>query len=246
MRWLWIVLCCVGSVFGDAFELPLPSRPERCVLDDARLFATEPERLETLEARLVEFRLCTGFEVQVALYGTLIGRTVFEESRRLRDAWIGKGPGLVLVVECDGGSWEIAWTESEVIAGGQALPMAGPSDVAGQDRIEIINQLRERPAPRLGEVEDIEGMVGELLVLLEQDVLPADEPSISHTRLILLGLGLLAGMLLIALAVGAVVARADRRANDRLYFPRVDVPERLGASRGGGTVSSRSFGSSSF
>lgn len=67
------------------------------------------------------------------------------------------------------------------------------------------------------------------------------EPDRWNVRVLMLGTGLMAGMLLIGLLVGAWIRRSDRKVTERLVFPEVTVGMRLGAPCGGGKISSRSF-----
>ncbi len=244
IRVLWMIAGMAGLLGAQDFDLPVSSVPARAVHDEARLFAAAPERLEAMSERLEALHERTGFRVRVAFMHSLIGRTVFEESRRLREAWLQDEPGLVLVLEVDSGHWEIGWAERTMSAGNQELPAVGPSEVAPQEQVSIVNHLRTLPAPRLRSREDAEVLVDELIGSLEATVGAEQSPAGHRGRLLLLALGLGAGLLLIALLVAAGVRRADRRAADRWYFPEIEVGERLKAPRGGGMVSSRSFGAS--
>lgn len=241
---LLVAVAMTAGVLGAQEETPVPPRPERGLHDEARLLTGEPELAEAVSRRLLEFRERTGFRVEVALVSTLIGRTVFEESQRLRDAWLGDDPGLVLVLEADSGEWEIGWSERLIRAGDLELPAIGPSEVGPQERVSITSRLRALPPAPVRSVEGARRLVDELLAGLDEAV-GAPEVSRGHpVRLLMLALGLGAAMLLVAMLVAAGVKRADRRAEDRLYFPKIEVGRRLQAPRGGGKVSSRSFGAS--
>ncbi|BCX47167.1 hypothetical protein HAHE_10750 [Haloferula helveola] len=230
--------------FATAAELP-PS-PEGHILDEARIFASEPERLAALSQRLTEFSDRTGFRLEVACHGSLIGTTPFGQAIRLRDEWLGEEPGMVVVMEMDGGKWELGWQEVRTVLteSGDEVPVLGPAAVSPQDRIAIRNRLAELPPMRAGSMQDAETFIEVLLD--ELDLALSEEPDAGPRRghVLILGLGLLAGMLLVAMLVYAAVRRADRIAGDRFVFPDVKVEPRLGAPLGGGKVNSRSFGPS--
>lgn len=240
-----ILAWCLGVLGAQELGMAAPPAPGGGVLDEARLFATAPERREALAERLREFRGRTGFTVEVALVDTLMGRSVFAESQRLRDAWLDGKPGLVLVLEVDSGRWEIGWSERSIHAGGSEMPAVGPSEVAPQERVLIMNRLRSLPEPQVRSINDALMLMDVLMKELEASVGASDPPLPRLGRLLLLALGLGSALLLVAMLIAAAVRGADRRAMDRLYFPGIDVGERLKAPRGGGKVSSRTFGASS-
>ncbi len=242
-RGLFALLWLTGWSFAQELDVPVAARPESGLLDEARLFVSAPERKEAIESRIGSHFEKTGFRVWVAVVDSLIGRTVFQETQRLRDAWLEGEPGLVLVYEADSGDWEIGWSERSIRSGGSELPAVGPSDVGPQQRVAIMSELRALPEPGLRSAEDAERLIDALMSALEVQAAP-EAPRRHLGRLLLLGLGLASALLLVALLVAAGVRRADRRSQDRLYFPEIRVGERLKAPRGGGVVSSRSFGSS--
>lgn len=245
VKWgLSALILLLGVSGAQEMELPVAPRPESGVFDEARLFDSEPERLKAIEQRVQKLRETSGFSVHVAFVDSLIGRTVFEESLRLRDSWLGGDPGLVLVYEADSGKWEISWSERSIRAEGLELPASGPSEVGPGKRVAIMSRLKALPDPAVRSREDAERLVDTLLSSLEGATVELPLPRRHFGRLILLGVGLAAALLLLAMLIAASVRRADRQAEDRLYFPELEVGERLKAPRGGGVVSSRTFGPS--
>lgn len=243
-RGLLTLILLLGVSGAQEIGIPVPPRPEGGVLDEARLFESVPERREALEQRVRALRESSGFRAHLVFVDSLIGRTVFEESLRLRDAWLGEEPGLVLVYEVDSGKWEINWTDRSIRAEGLELPASGPSEVGPRKRVAIMSRLKALPEPAVRSREDAERLVGTLLTSLEGATVELPLARRHFGRLILLGVGLAASLLLLAMLIAASVRRADRRAEDRLYFPEIEVGERLKAPRGGGVVSSRIFGPS--
>lgn len=245
IRWLAALVCLSGVVGAQGIELPVPPRPADGFFDQARLFEGAPESRAAITSRLADHFEKTGFRVEVAVVDSLIGRTVFDEAQRLRDGWLAGDAGLVLVYEADSGDWEIGWSDRSIRSEGRELPAVGPSEVGPQQRVAIMSRLGALPKPGLRSREDAERLIGTLMGALEEQAAGAVKPQRHLGRLLLLGVGLAAGLLLIGMLIAAGVRRADRQAEDRLYFPDIEVAERLKAPRGGGVVSSRSFGSSS-
>lgn len=253
-RWCIVAAWVVATLGAQEIDLPagllpegdgLPPAPRDGVFDEARLFRTSPERRILMEERLREFREGTGYEVYVAFLESLIGRNLDEECQRLRLAWLGEKPGMVFAMNTDSGDFATSWSEPSIRAGGDELPAVGPGEVSPTERKRIEGLLESQPAPGVRSSEGAEQLVLVLLDGLEEAVASAEAPVHRRGRLLLLALGLGSVMLLVAMLAGAAVRRGDRRAQDRLYFPKIEVGERLKAPRGGGKVSSRSFGVSS-
>lgn len=234
---LWLPLMAQQS-----FELPVPPRPANRVLDQARLFAVEPERRQAMEAKLAEFSERTGYQVEVAFFDNLIGVDLPEQSEQLKDEWLGDSPGLVLVVVTDSGQWRIGWASTpDVVTEGGAVPVLDEHDVAPQTRVELISTLRSLPRMETGSLDGAERLVDALLAALEPSFTPDERTSGQRLRVWVLGIGALAGMVLLALMAVTLSRRGDAKRRDQWIFPDVPVGQRLGAAAGGGKISSRTF-----
>ncbi|MBK1828638.1 TPM domain-containing protein [Haloferula rosea] len=234
---LWLPLMAQQS-----FELPVPPRPANRVLDQARLFAVEPERRQALEAKLAEFTGRTGYQVEVALFDNLIGVELPEQSEMIKDEWLGDAPGLVLVVVTDSGDWRIAWASTpDVVTESGTVPVLDEHDVAPQTRVEVVNTLRALPRMETGSLDGVGRLVDALLSSLESSFTPDERPRAQRLRVWVLGIGALAGVVLLALMAVTLSRRGDAKRRDQWVFPDVPVGQRLGAAAGGGKISSRTF-----
>ena len=245
---VWILLfltLALPLVAQDINELPPPPAPEGRILDDARLFTLEPQLLESLSKRLTSISDRTGYEVYVAIFDSLITSDVKEQSRVLQDEWIGDRPGVVLVLESDSSVYELSWnrTPDAVTESGQKVPVLAESDLPPQEQVRILNELSGLRSAEKGSMRSAEMLVTTFANGIDQAFKEVDaaEPERWNVRVLMLGTGLLAAMLLTGLLIGTVIRRWDRKVTERLVFPDVTVGMRLGAQSGGGKISSRSF-----
>ena len=241
---LALLLMTLGLQASD--ELPVPREPKGHVLDDARLFSYEAERLQNLDQKIASFSERTGYEVKVAFFDSLIGETLPEKVHQLEDHWLTDGAGLVLVVVTDNGQWKIGWEETPemVTEGGKHVPVIDERDIAPQQKVELVTRMSAVPKMETGSIEDAEQLVNVLLAGLEEAYSPIAEEQQGKrhkVKVVMLGLALLSAMVLAAIGVGVLLRRSDQRKIQPMLFPDVTVRQRLGASAGGGKISSRSF-----
>lgn len=245
-RWLLFFLMLAVPLVGQVLEDGIPRVPEGRILDEARLFALEPEILEELSVKISSISDRTGYEIYVAIFDSLIGSDVKEQSQWLQDAWVGDAPGAVLVLESDSSLFEIAWSRmpDAMSESGEKVPVLGSSDLAPQAQVIILNSILALRSDEKGSVLSAQTLIGTFADGIDAAFREGDEAQAArwNVRVLMLGTGLLAGMLLIGMLVGASIRRSDRKVADRLMFPRVTVGMRLGAQSGGGKISSRSFG----
>lgn len=246
LAWLWCVWLAVPPLAAQRFdEVPLPAEPEGAILDDGRVFVHEPERLEKLEKRLAALRNETGFEVKVAVFDTLIGTTLGDQTARLQGDWIGPAKGVVMVFEADSGRFEIGWEAPRELnpEGSGAIPVIPEESLEPHEMIEVLGRLREGDAGAGDPADRVEATIN--LFARELDKVFARRGQ-SHSKrnlqVVILGVGLLAAVALMSLLAAAWIRRVDRREGDALVFPKVSVGMRLGAPFGGGKIGSRRFG----
>ena len=216
------------------------------MLDQARVFARQPERLEAMSARLAGLAERHGMEVRVALFDSLIGSSASEQAQWLRDAWLTEGPGVVLVVECDSGRYDLSWTETAEVTSetGESMPLVSEGDLSAGDRLRVEQSLAgiERAGTNRG--DGAEALVNALAESIDRRFVRASLPPDPSRmlKLFAVGTGLLAAMLLVGMLVAALMRRGERPRDAGRYFPKVTVGMRLGAPCGGGKVSARTFG----
>jgi hypothetical protein len=240
---LWLGIAAGQEVIPSSDE---PQVPSVHVLDDARIFASDPGRLAALEARLTALEAKYRFPVYVAVYDTLIATDVRERSQQFQNQWIGNDdPGLVAVFETDSGSVGIGvhpLKQLELDSGSQ-IPTMGPLDLSMLEQETLTREVQQR----IGKVRDsrdrveaiVNGLADEITRDLEARSAPASKTA--TLRIAAFTVGLIAATGLVVLLVMAWLRRTDNRARQRYIFPDVSVGTRLGAPYGGGKISSRDF-----
>lgn len=226
-------------------EVPVAERPVGRVMDEGRVFDLEPERLAAVEKRLAAVAETTGYEVNLAVFDTLIGATLKDQTARLQRKWIGSSGGVVLVYEADSGRFELGWeAPPEVkLEDGERIPLVRDTDLPPHEILDVISRLRAFDPGDGDSLTRIESLIGLLADEVETALSGEDEVEArrQNVRVIVLGIGLLAVIALLALLAAAWIRRSDRRAGQALVFPKVSVGMRLGAPYGGGKCGSRSF-----
>lgn len=243
--WLWCCLLLAGTGVGVASVLP--ERPPGRILDQARMFSSEPERLERLSKELEDVSVRSGHQLYVAIFDSLIGSDVEEQAFLLREKWLDREPGVVLVFESDSGRYVLDWVTAEGYRteDGEWVPVVGEHDLLLRKQIQIRNQLRALGKGGATASDAVVTVVTTLAKGVDTAFQAETEPPKWKLHWLMLAAGLVAGMLLVGLLVGAWIRSSDRRSGERLYFPEVRVGMRLGAACGGGTVSQKSFSAES-
>jgi hypothetical protein len=242
---LWMLAGWLHAQEPDDFTAPPP--PADGILDEARMFVRSPERHKAIAGTLAALEEKHRFPFYFVLYNSLYGRNLDERAHVLQKAWLGEGPGIVLVLETDSRLFGVGQASSKKDQPPQVatLPVAGPKEVAPSDLVAIMrgmeNSLRgpassEEYAERLAT-----GLAGGISKLLDERATAPEGKT--KSRLVLLAVGFGAAVGLLSLLVVAGLKRAEARALERFVFPKATVGTRLGAPFGGGKVSSRSFGS---
>ncbi len=250
MRRILTVLLSAWALAAAAFaqdeEFAPPPPPEDGIFDQARILARDPARHRAVAEALGELQAQHGFRMYYVLYDSLISSSAGERAMQLQQAWLGEKPGLVLVLETDRGVFQFgqAAPRQEEIAPGRTIERPGPANISA---FELTDVIREIETP-LKEAKDRGEFAEKLGIGVAQGVRGLlDERANAPTgntrlRMVVLAIGLLAGIGLLALLVAAGLKRAESKSRERYVFPKVGVGMRLGAPYGGGKISSRNFG----
>jgi hypothetical protein len=247
LLFLWTLLLAVPALAQDADGLEVPPAPQNLILDEARLFSRQPERLQAIATALAALEEKHGYRLYFAVYDTLIGHSLEEQATTLREKWLGDQPGAVLVLEADSFLYLLGQAPplEQEIEPGKKVQRDRPTDLSPIDQGNIklnlepvlvpVGRDRQAFAETLGT-----GFAREIGTLLDQRAaIPAGA---GRSRMVLLAIGLLAVVGLVALLVVAALKRVEARSKERYVFPKVGVGLRLGAPYGGGKVSTREFG----
>jgi hypothetical protein len=248
-KWTLIAIAlCLGRALGQEVYPPSSDSrgPKVHVLDDARIFSSEPARLAALEARLREIEVKDHFPVYVAIYDTLIGTDVKERSQELQRRWVGSdAPGMVAVVETDSGNVSLGVhpVKHFELQSGAELPNIGPLDFTLLEQDSISRLVQERAGSLKDRRAKVEAVVNGLADEVGRNLAARQAPAsnTAHIRTLVFTAGLVVAAILSGLLALAWLRRSDTRARQRFIFPDVNVGIRLGAPYGGGKISSRSF-----
>jgi hypothetical protein len=239
-----LLLC--AALCGQDETFVAPPAPEDRLFEDSRVLVRDPARRQAIVEALAALEEKHGFRMYCALYDSLIGSTPADRARELQAAWLGRQPGMVLVLETDSRVFQVgqAPPESREIEPGSRLELAGPADLSPSDLAALIAglevPLREaRDSAAFAETLSV-GMARAVSTVLDERA--ARPEGDGKARMIVLAIGLIAAVGLGALLVVAGLKRAEARSQERYVFPKVHVGTRLGAPYGGGKISARSFG----
>lgn len=140
--WLFVA----GSlVRAQEEEFPVPPAPENRVLDEARLFAREPQRLAVISETLAMLEAKHGYRFYVAIYNVLIGRTLKDQTELLQGKWLGQQAGMVLVIEADSFKFRFGQRplEEEKLEPGNTVVRSSPADFAPIELERMIGEIEE-------------------------------------------------------------------------------------------------------
>lgn len=249
---MWKILlsavAAIGLARGQAIPAaddahPIPPRPAFHVVDDARIFQHEPERLRALADHLAELKKRHSFPLYLSIHDSIIGLPPSELVQRLHDAWVGKESGLVALIETDSGRFAVSRPARKTEDLAPDLPKLGPSDLTDLELTAALARVAAEVLPvddRAGRAEKLGRTLADEISAVLQTRQQAPERK-DGMRTAVLGVGLLAVSGLLAMLTLMLIRRADSKAARRFLFPQVHVGRRLGAPYGGGTISSKNF-----
>ena len=126
-------------------EFPVPPAPDNGVLDEARLFARDPQRLAVISETLAALHARHGYRLYLATYNVLIGRTLKDQTEILQQTWLGGRPGMVLVLEVDSFKFRFGQAPpvEEQIEPGNTVVHSRPTDFAPIEIERMIGEMAE-------------------------------------------------------------------------------------------------------
>lgn len=240
-----ILLCWVGFTLHLQGQALKPQPPAFGVADNGGFFNKDSGTFKRISDQLLKLQQDCGYKIYLVVEPVLISATASEHANELRQAWLPKGDGVVIVYEASSGSRGIGYdrtsnvgndgksgTEAEFIR----IPTHELNAILSQAVLSVDEKLA--PEPRL------EALVNALVTDFDsyfkrRDTPPPAERSVKLTFLVI---GTLALLGLGAIGLGGLVRHTGMAGIRSFRFPPVDIPERLGAPCGA-TVTTRSFGS---
>ena len=238
---LSFVLCLLLAGFAPAQRLPdadIPPPPPTGLSDKDGLLAQNPETARRITKMLQDLERNHGYRMFVILENALISTTASDLASQLQEEWLPDGGGLVFVFESD----------TRNMGFGREL---GPKEGMERDRIGVpafsLVEIISKALQKVGEDEStgtyVEKLVTEISAGLTAWFKLREAPVNSgrSLRLALVTIGALSFLALCGMAVGWLMGKAEKKQSGTRVFPGTDLPERLGASYGGGCGASHNF-----
>jgi hypothetical protein len=222
-----------GEVSADGRHPPPPASGVR---DENGVFARNSESLGRISDALRRLEESHGFRIHVVVEPVMIGTSPQELAATLEPEWLPDGDGLIVVYEAD--TMRIGVSRSADGEWTSATPR-----VPAYETMSILSKVM-REVDREGDsIAILESLV---LRLAEGyrgyfERLETPVATTRSLRMVLMISGILCLSGLAVLGIGLVLCGGDRREKTVFRFPAVDVPERLGAPYGGGSVAARRF-----
>lgn len=250
MRWLqywltvWIFLGA-SALSGTGQDLPgwftkdnIPKPPDFGIRDESGFFNRNSGALKRISDQIRQLEADHGYRIYLIVEPVLIASTPQELAAQLRQAWLPKGDGLVVVYESDSRRLGLG----RDFGGGpdSADPVCR---VPTHETAALLQKAMAATDLNLAPEAYIETLMGNLVGEFDGyfDRRAAPRPTGRTLRIGLLTLGALALVALAAIGVGALVRLPSMATSRKFRFPLVDRPERLGAPCGGGNVTTRRF-----
>jgi len=242
-RWIWVLLGWALSLLaGQGQVLPrgggseIPPRPAFGVKDERGVFARDVETMRRISDALRNLEEKHGYKIHVVVEPVLIGTSPQETAAALQQQWLPEGNGLVVVYEADTKQIGVSQSVDEDIA-------VEVAQVPAFEVVVILSRVLGGMDGSLDSAAFLESLVNKLVeefsAYFERSEAPVS--AVRTLRMILLITGTLCLLGLGAMGAGLLVRNLDRNKGRILHFPEVDMPERLGAPYGGGSVTSRRF-----
>ena len=217
------------SVSLQEATLDFANPPANHLLDLGEVFSGNLESRQQLAERLVRLEEEHGFIVYLVAYSGIIGSNVQEKASIFRDFWLEGGKeGLVLVCDTDMRTMGYSLTKSGELTPngeGRAWKVADHEVMAILSELNQVEESIEGPGNFTSAVGN--RLVDQLEERLRERGVPAKPAS---------GLLAIFALFTVLLFLALMLKPKKKPVRDvrAISFPQVQVPERLGASFGGG------------
>ena len=217
----------------------LSDAPADRVLDFGEVFSADSASRKKLSRRLNALYDQYQFSVYYVAYSGIIGSNVSRKAAEFRDLWLGsEEEGLVFVCDTDMKTISYALTKVD------SFPLDGTSPkwkLPDHDVTQAMLEMNKVDTSGMDEEEYLAAVGNNLVNALERRLAPSPESGKKGTLGILAAVVLAGG--LISLSVWWIRRRSGAVAEEieKSIFPSIEIPNRLGAHFGGGTVSEISF-----
>ena len=210
---------------------------EEAVNDPFQVLRSKPALKAELNQAIHGVEKQFGFRIRLMIRPVWMGGTVQELAATLQNVWFPKGDGLVMIVETDNRKL------------GLGVSMHGsPEDESWLMPTHASATILKRVADRADQDLPLDeylrsivlDMVSEHSAYLEKRLERQPPTHKFHENLFLIGALSVTALGALVVTILLRMSHARERHSVR-RFPVVDVPERLGAPYGGGTIATRNF-----
>lgn len=238
-------MACLGGLFvqmaahaqvlsqSPTDEMPPPPFGVR---DENGVFSRDPDALRRISDAVRKLKEERGFQIYIVVEPVLIGVHAQEWAAQLHEKWLPEGNGLVVIYERD----------SRQVGVSRNMLENWESDalqVPPYETVAILSRVMGSMDVTLDSTAFLESMITKLVAEFEGFFTRLEAPAVGG-RSLRMGL-LIAGLVCLTGLAGlglALVMRGGGKDEEKVMrFPAVDVPERLGAPYGGGSVIARRF-----
>lgn len=235
-----IILCawCLGiqaqGLPEEIFKPTTPAAPESGIQDQSRVFAPDSRSYQKISESIQKLNAARGFKTYLVVEPVIIGESPLELAERLKQAWLAKEDGLVVVFETNGRNLGAGrHLESE-----EKVPEQVPSFVT----TDILNRAVQMTDPTLPTEAYLEVFIAELTAGLDAyfELRASPPPPERNFKLEFVILGTLAVLGLASIAAREIIRNTSMADVQTFQFPETPQPERLGAPFGA-AVTSRPF-----
>jgi hypothetical protein len=228
-------LCLHAQALAEEIFKPItPPAPESGILDESRIFKPESRSFQRISEVIQKLNAARGYQTYLVVEPVIIGESPLELAERLKQAWLTKQDGLVVVFETTGRNLGAGrHLESD-----ETVPKQVPSFVT----TDLLNRAVQVVDPTLPTETYLEAFMAELTAGLDTYFTLRDSPPPPERnfKVELVILGTLAVLGLASIAAREVIRNTSMADVQTYQFPEVSQPERLGAPFGA-AVTSRPF-----
>jgi hypothetical protein len=235
---IWMLL----AGFARAQRLPdgeIPPPPPSGLSDENGVLSKTSGAQARVTGMLQELESRYGFRFLVVLERSLISTNASDLASQYQQEWLPDGGGIVIVYESDTRNMGFG-RELEADEGMQSDNIGVPA----YSMVEIISSALYVVETDATPEVYIENLIAKICANMTDYFERKKAPTAkgNSLRLALITVGALSLLALCGMGIGWLIGRSEKKQYESRVFPAVDMPERLGASYGGGCSSTNYFG----
>lgn len=204
--------------------------PQSRVADLDHVFARNPQALEEISQGLVSLYDDYHYSVYLVVYSGLIGSDVSSRAADFRDHWMRPhDEGLVIVF--DTGSKQLSYALSRSKGKAESAHI-----LPDYKTLQALDDVLADPKLALNEVETIHHVGLQLVAEFDKRLALQATPEPKTTRTYLAIFAIASALVMALILIAQHKARRRKTLRERVTFPEIKTPSRLGAKFGGGVI----------